>query len=354
MAIIFPEAPKPFEFETKQLGKIEISPYPAFGPKGFRTKLRGEKLSNEQLFRDLIKQLGKKYASKTSQSAKKKISSKDVKLITEIELQDIAKDFVKRNEWLLKNIAETEKEDIKPIKKDTESFIDYAIRILKENETEWGKRLNQTASSFKSAMEFSNAKMAPLFAQLRDNMVISGTLRGLLASSPPQAQQFLKPTELAKLPKITPPIEIQETKFQNGVISYLDEFAKFIRSTASVIQSLNDTTIQLTAKISDNATKDRRITIIMLLLTMIGVTIGIFRISNDLIPQRAKSSSSIADSLQTLVAKQGHDLIKMEITNQRLAGRLDSLLNQFENAKLSGSIDTKRSDSLSVESHKNK
>jgi len=144
---------------------------------------------------------------------------------------------------------------------------------------------------------------------------------------------------------------VKETKFQYGVISYLDEFSKFIRSTASVIQSLNDTTVQLTAKISSNATKDRRITISMLLVAIIGVGISVFSISNDLISPGAKNTSTVTDSLKTLLTKQGHDLIEMEKANQRLAGRIDSLiLNQFENVEPSGSIDTNLSDSVSVES----
>jgi len=329
-----------FECQTEKLGKLKILGYPPLGPKTFRTKLlRDEKQSNEQLFRNLIRHLGEKHVS-TDSGADLKISAKDVKLISKSELENIAKLFVKKNEWLFKTLSYDQQEDTKLTKKNTESNIDFAIRILKRHEIEWSEKLNRTASSFKSAIEFSNAKMAPLFAQLQDNMATSGTLGSLLSSSPIQVRGILK-QELDELPKITT-LADKETKFQIDVTSYLDEFSKIIRSTAAVIKSLNDTTIQTAAKIAKNQKGYFQVAIasMTMILTLVGVIIA-FRTSDDnTVSQRMTNTFPVVDSLKAQITKQDSNLTEMEKANQRLTARLDSLLNQMKNIELGGSITT--------------
>ncbi|MCH7675528.1 hypothetical protein IH879_11340, partial [candidate division KSB1 bacterium] len=143
-----------FDYETKDVGRIRIRSYTMGASGEFGVELsKRVKTSSVDLVRKLVSIIGRCYDKTTGEIQPKNLQPETVKAISDEEIEEIARMFVEKNDWLYKDIENPKYEIIESeqgerVKKvsyekkeipreQSETYSEYLIRLIRSYEVEF-------------------------------------------------------------------------------------------------------------------------------------------------------------------------------------------------------------------------
>lgn len=154
-----------FDYETKEVGCIRIGSYTVGASGKFGVELsKRVKTSSVDLVRKLVSLIGCRYVETTGALQSENLKPKIVKAISDEEIEEIAKIFIEKNDWLYKDIDNPKYEVIESdqgemVKKvsyekreipreESETYSDYLIRLIQSYENEFSLKMSGIGSPF--------------------------------------------------------------------------------------------------------------------------------------------------------------------------------------------------------------
>ena len=154
-----------FDFETREAGRIRIRSY-SMGVSGeFRADLyKANKIATIDLLRKLVSLIGRRYDESKGGIQPENLKPEIVDVISDEEIEEIARIFIEKNDWLYKDIdnpkyelIETDQgETVKSVsyekkeipRKESETYSAYLIRLVKSYEDDFSIKMARLGSSF--------------------------------------------------------------------------------------------------------------------------------------------------------------------------------------------------------------
>ena len=154
-----------FDYETKDVGRIRIRSYTMGASGEFGVELsKRVKTSSVDLVRKLVSIIGRCYDKTTGEIQPKNLQPETVKAISDEEIEEIARMFVEKNDWLYKDIENPKYEIIESeqgerVKKvsyekkeipreQSETYSEYLIRLIRSYEVEFSSKMSRLGSPF--------------------------------------------------------------------------------------------------------------------------------------------------------------------------------------------------------------